>query len=169
MLRSEKQGFVSELEGIYKQAGSIIVTHYHGLTVSQISSLRKDLGGKGGKFKVIKNTLSRIAAGNAEVNELKSLLSGPTAIAYSEDPVTAAKVVVNFAKSHENLVIVGGVVNGKLLSRQDVQQLSKLPSLDELRGKIVGLLQAPSVKIARVLQAPASQIARVLQAYADKS
>lgn len=96
------------------------------------------------------------------------LLSGPTAIAYSQDAVSAAKAVVDFAKSNENLIVIGGMVDGKLLSSQEVEQLSKLPSLNELRGRIAGMLQAPAGKIAAVLQAPAAQLARVLRAYADK-
>lgn len=169
MLRSEKHEFVTELEEVYKKSSSVIVTHYHGLTVSQVTSLRRALRAKGAGFKVVKNTLSKIAASKAGIQDISSLLTGPTAIAYSEDPVEAAKVVVEFAKTNENLKIIGGLVNNQLLDVQSVQHLAKLPSLNDLRGKIVGILQAPATKIARVVQAPAIQLARVLQAYASKN
>lgn len=169
MLRSEKHEFVAELEEVYKKSSSVIVTHYHGLTVSQVTLLRRALKAKGAGFKVVKNTLSKIAASKAGIQDVSSLLVGPTAIAYSEDPVEAAKVVVEFAKTNGDLKIIGGLVNNQLLDVQSVQQLAKLPSLNELRGKIVGILQAPATKVARVLQAPAVQVARVLQAYAGKN
>ena len=169
MLRSEKHEFVTELEEVYKKSSSVIVTHYHGLSVSQVTSLRRALKAKGAGFKVVKNTLSKIAASKAGIQDISSLLTGPTAIAYSEDPVEAAKVVVEFAKTNGSLKIIGGLVNNQLLDVQSVQHLAKLPSLNDLRGKIVGILQAPATKIARVVQAPAIQLARVLQAYAGKN
>lgn len=169
MLRSEKYEFVTELEGVYKKSSSVIVTHYHGLTVSQVTLLRRALRAKGAGFQVVKNTLSKIAASKAGIQDISSLLIGPTAIAYSEDPVEAAKVVVEFAKTNENLKIIGGLVNNQLLDVQSVQHLAKLPSLNDLRGKIIGILQTPATRIARVVQAPAVQLARVLQAYADKN
>ncbi len=169
MLRSEKHEFVTELEEVYKKSSSVIVTHYHGLSVSQVTSLRRALKAKGAGFKVVKNTLSKIAASKAGIQDISSLLTGPTAIAYSEDPVEAAKVVVEFAKTNGSLKIIGGLVNNQLLDVQSVQHLAKLPSLNDLRGKIVGILQAPATKIARVVQAPATQLARVLQAYAGKN
>ena len=169
MLRSEKHEFVTELEEVYKKSSSVIVTHYHGLSVSQVTSLRRALKAKGAGFKVVKNTLSKIAASKAGIQDISSLLTGPTAIAYSEDPVEAAKVVVEFAKTNGSLKIIGGLVNNQLLDVQSVQHLAKLPSLNDLRGKIVGILQAPATKIARVAQAPAIQLARVLQAYAGKN
>jgi len=169
VLRSEKHEFVAELEEVYKKSSSVIVTHYHGLTVSQVTLLRRALKAKGAGFKVVKNTLSKIAASKAGIQDVSSLLVGPTAIAYSEDPVEAAKVVVEFAKTNDNLKIIGGLVNNQLLDVKSVQQLAKLPSLNELRGKIVGVLQAPASKVAMVLQTPAAQLARVLQAYAGKN
>lgn len=168
MLRSEKKDFVSELEEIYKASDSVIITHYHGLTVEQISNLRKVLRENGAFFKVVKNTLSKIAAANAELQHNDQLFSGPTAIAYSKDPVAAAKGVVEFAKANDNLKVIGGVVNNKILSASEVQQLAKLPSLDQLRAKIVGILQAPAASLARVVQAPAGSLARVVQAYSEK-
>lgn len=169
MLRSDKKTFVSELEEIYKTSNSVIVTHYHGLTVSEVTKLRRSLRENGASFKVVKNTLSKIAASNVKLGHEPEIFSGPTAIAYSEDPVAAAKGVVEFAKTNDNLKIISGIVNEKILDVSAIQQLAKLPSLDQLRGKIVGILQAPASNLARVTQAPAGALARVIQAYAEKN
>ena len=168
MLRSEKKTFVAELEEIYKDSSSVIITHYHGLTVSQVTNLRKVLRENGASFKIVKNTLSKIAATNAGLAHNPEVFSGPTAIAYSKDPVAAAKGVVEFAKANDNLKIIGGMVNDKILSVSEVGQLAKLPSLDQLRGKIVGILQAPAANLARIVQAPAGSLARVIRAHAEK-
>ncbi len=168
MLRSEKKEFVAELESIYKDSNSVIFTHYHGLTVSQITVLRAALRAKGAGFKVVKNTLSNIAASNSGLATAESMFNGPTAIAYSDDLVAAAKVVTDFAKTNDNLKIVGGVIGNEFIDASGVEKISKLPSLDELRAKIVGVLQAPATRIACVLGAPASKVARVLNAYATK-
>lgn len=168
MLRSEKKEFVAELESIYKDSNSVIFTHYHGLTVSQITVLRAALRAKGASFKVVKNTLSNIAAGNSGLASAASMFSGPTAIAYSDDLIAAAKVVTDFAKTNNNLKIVGGVIGNEFVDASGVEKVAKLPSLDELRAKIVGVLQAPATRIACVLGAPASKVARVLNAYATK-
>ncbi len=169
MLRSEKKTFVSELEKIYQDSNSVIITHYHGLTVSQITNLRKALRENGASFKIVKNTLSKIAATNVKLTHNPEAFSGPTAIAYSKDPVAAAKGVVEFAKANDNLKVIGGIVNDKILNVVEVQQLAKLPSLDQLRGKIVGILQAPAANLARIIQAPAGSLARVIQAYSEKN
>lgn len=169
MLRSEKHEFVETLKEVYKQSSSVIVTHYHGLSVSQITALRKSLRDNGASFKIVKNTLSKIAADKAGVKDVANLLKGPTAIAYSKDPVMAAKKVVEFAKANNKLTVIGGIVDNEILSAAQVIELSKLPSLDELRGKIIGVLQAPASKIVGVLQAAPAQLARVIQAYADKN
>lgn len=169
MLRSEKKTFVSELEKIYEDSNSVIITHYHGLTVSQITNLRKALRENGASFKIVKNTLSKIAATNVKLTHDPETFSGPTAIAYSKDPVAAAKGVVEFAKANDNLKVIGGIVNDKILNVVEVQQLAKLPSLDQLRGKIVGILQAPAANLARIVQAPAGSLARVIQAYSEKN
>jgi large subunit ribosomal protein L10 len=169
VLRSEKKTFVSELEKIYQDSNSVIITHYHGLTVSQITNLRKALRENGASFKIVKNTLSKIAATNVKLTHDPEAFSGPTAIAYSKDPVAAAKGVVEFAKANDNLKVIGGIVNDKILNVVEVQQLAKLPSLDQLRGKIVGILQAPAANLARIVQAPAGSLARVIQAYSEKN
>ena len=169
MLKSKKQEFVIELEEIYKQSDSVIITNYHGLSVSEVTSLRKNLRKNGAGFKVIKNTLAKIAANHTGLEELTKLLSGPTAIAYSKEPVLTAKTIVEFAKTNAKLKIIGGIVSNQILSEDEIQNLAKLPSLDEIRGKIIGLLQAPATKIAGILQAPASKLARVVKAYAEKN
>jgi len=169
VLRSEKKTFVSELEKIYQDSNSVIITHYHGLTVSQITNLRKALRENGASFKIVKNTLSKIAATNVKLTHDPEAFSGPTAIAYSKDPVAAAKGVVEFAKANDNLKVIGGIVNDKILNVVEVQQLAKLPSLDQLRGKIVGILQAPAANLARIVQAGAGSLARVIQAYSEKN
>lgn len=168
MLRSQKQSFVTELEGVCSSSDAVVFTHYHGLTVAQVTELRKGLRAKGAEFKVVKNTLFKIAAKNANVQLTDEMVRGPVAIAYSTDPVAAAKGVVEFAKGNDNLKIIGAVVNNQLLSPKEIDKLSKLPSLDELRGKIIGLLQAPASKLASVLQAPAAGLARVVGAYSAK-
>ena len=168
MSKAKKQNFIAELEDIYKTSSSVIVTHYHGLTVAEVTKLRASLRESGASFKVVKNTLSKIAATNAGMGIESEAFSGPTAIAYSADPVAAAKGVVEFAKANDNLKIICGIVDDRVLDVSAIQQLAKLPSLDELRGKIVGVLQAPAANLARVVQAPAGALARVMQAYADK-
>lgn len=168
MIKTKKKDQVLQIEEIYKSSSAVVVTHYHGLTVSQITKLRNNLQSNGADFKVVKNTLSKIAANNAGVHIDETMFSGPTGIAYSKDPVTAAKEVINFTKGNDNLKVIGGIVNQKILSVTEIETLAKLPSLDELRGKIVGVLQAPASKLARVIQAPAGQIARVIKAHADK-
>ena len=168
MLRAEKKDFVSELENLCKDSSSVIFTHYHGLTVTQISQLRRSLRAKGAGFKVVKNTLFKIAASNAKLGLSDNMSSGPIAIAYSKDPVAAAKGVVEFAKTNDKLKVIGGIVDNAVMSIDQINTLSKLPSLDELRGTIIGLLQAPATKLAAVLQAPAGSLARVINAYATK-
>ncbi|ABV74530.1 50S ribosomal protein L10 [Rickettsia akari str. Hartford] len=169
MLRSEKPVAVGDVVNIYKESPSIIITRYHGLTVSQVSSLRESLKSREAGFKVVKNTLAKIAAKQTGLDSIANLFAGPTAIVYSKEPVEMAKLVVNFAKSNGNLKIVGGIVDNRVLDEYSIKELSKLPSLNELRGKIVWLLQAPSTKVVGVLQAPSVSMARVLQAHASKN
>ncbi|MCZ6901753.1 MAG: 50S ribosomal protein L10 [Rickettsia endosymbiont of Ixodes persulcatus] len=167
MLRSEKPVAVEDIVNIYKESPSVIITHYHGLTVSQVSSLRESLKSKEAGFKVVKNTLAKIAANQTGLNNIAELFAGPTAIAYSKELVEMAKLVVNFAKANDNLKIIGGMVDNHVLDEHSIKELSKLPSLNELRDKIVGLLQAPATKVVGVLQAPSSSMARVIQAHAS--
>ncbi|WP_218459910.1 50S ribosomal protein L10 [Rickettsia sp. TH2014] len=169
MLRSEKPVEVEDIVNIYKESPSVIITHYHGLTVSQVSSLRESLKSKEAGFKVVKNTLAKIAANQTGLDSIANLFAGPTAIVYSKEPVEMAKLVVNFAKANDNLKIIGGITDNHVLDEHLIKELSKLPSLNELRGKIVGLLQAPATKVVGVLQAPSSSMARVIQAHASKN
>ncbi|AFE48961.1 50S ribosomal protein L10 [Rickettsia prowazekii] len=168
MLRSEKPVAVEDIVNIYKESPSVIITHYHGLTVSQVSSLREELKSKEAGFKVVKNTLAKIAAKQTGLDSITNLFAGPTAIVYSKEPVEMARLVVNFANSNDNLKIIGGIVDNHILDAYSIKELSKLPSLYELRGKIVGLLQAPATKVVGVLQATSSSIARVIHAHAIK-
>ncbi|AFB25802.1 MULTISPECIES: 50S ribosomal protein L10 [spotted fever group] len=169
MLRSEKPVAVEDIVNIYKESPSIIITHYHGLTVSQVSALRESLKSKEAGFKVVKNTLAKIAANQTGLNSIANLFAGPTAIVYSKEPVEMAKLVVNFAKANDNLKIIGGIVDNHVLDEHSIKELSKLLTLNELRGKIIGLLQAPATQVVGVLQAPSSSMARVIQAHASKN
>jgi large subunit ribosomal protein L10 len=168
MERAAKQEFVAEMKGVFATANTVIVAHYAGLTVAQMQVLRKQAKQAGTTVKVAKNRLAKIALEGSDVASIGPLLKGPTLIAYSGDPVAASKVAVDFAKGHEKFVILGGAMGTTALDADGVKALAALPSLDELRAKIVGLIQAPATKIAQVLNAPASKVARVVQAYANK-
>ncbi len=168
MDRAQKKELVAELNQTFEGAGLIVVTHQTGMTVGESSELRGQIRAAGAGFKVTKNRLTRLALEGTKYQALQSLFTGPTAIAYSEDPVAAAKVCVEFANKNEKLTIVGGALGEKVLDINEVEALAKLPSLDELRGKIIGVLQAPATKVAGVIQAPAGQLARVVSAYASK-
>ena len=169
MDRTEKQNLVSSLHDTFDEQTVVVVAHYKGLTVAHATDLRRKMREAGAGYKVTKNRLTRLALDGTKFEGMKDLFTGPTAIGYSEDPVAAAKVMVDFAKGNENLVIQGAGFGDQLLDVDGVKALAAMPSLDELRGKIVGLLQAPAQKVAAVVQAPASQLARVFAAYADKS
>jgi len=167
--RAAKQESIEELKGVFKASAVVVVAHYAGLTVAQMSTLRKQARQAGASVKVAKNRLAKIALEGTDVASVSALLKGPTVIAYSGDPVAAPKVVADFAKVHERLVILGGAMGKTALNPDGVKALASLPSLDELRGKIVGLLVAPATKIAQLAKAPAAKLARVVQAYASKS
>ena len=168
MNRSEKAEAIAELNQTFKGANLVVVTRQSGLTVAEVTDLRRKIRAAGASYKVTKNRLTLRALEGTPFSALGSLFSGPTAIAYSEDPVAAAKVVAAFAKDNEKLTIVGGALGENVLDVAGVQALATLPSLDALRGKIIGLLQAPATKVAGVLQAPAGQLARVFGAYGAK-
>lgn len=167
MDRSEKQNVVSSMRTNLQAAGLVVVTSQSGLTVKQVTDLRNKMRASGASYKVIKNTLARLAVKDTPYEGITNLLNGPTALAYSEDPVIAAKVVVEFSNSNEKLKVLGGSLGDKVLDVNGVKALAKLPSLDELRGRLVGVIAAPATKIAQVLQAPAGQLARVFSAYGN--
>jgi large subunit ribosomal protein L10 len=167
--RTEKAESVASLKEVFKASKVVVVAHYSGLTVAQLQNLRKQMKQAGAQVKVAKNRLAKIALDGSDAASIAPLLKGPTLIAYSEaDPVAAPKVATDFAKANEQFVILGGAMGKTALDVNGVKQLASLPSLDELRGKIVGLLVAPATKIAQLTNAPAAKVARVIQAYASK-
>jgi large subunit ribosomal protein L10 len=168
MDRAQKAELVTALHDTFAEIGVVVVTRNLGLTVAQSTDLRAKMRDAGASYKVTKNRLAKIAVTGTAYEQLGSLLTGPTALATSSDPVAAAKVAVDFAKTNDKLEIVGGAMGETLLDVEGVKALASLPSLDELRAKIVGLIQAPATKVVQVIQAPAGQLARVFNAYATK-
>ena len=167
--RAEKQDFVTALRSTFQANASVIVAHYAGLTVSDMQVLRKQAKQAGVSVKVAKNRLAKIALDGTEVASIASLLKGPTLLAYSNDPVAAAKVAIDYAKVNEKLVVLGGAMGATSLDPGGVKTLASMPSLDELRAKLIGLLTAPATKLAQLANAPASKLARVVAAYAEKN
>ena len=168
MDRAEKKAAIATLNGVFKASNVVVVAHYSGLTVAQMQALRKQMRAAGASVKVAKNRLAKIALEGTDVASIGPLLKGPTVIAYSSDVIAAPKVAADFAKGHEKFVILGGAMGKTVLDPNGVKALAALPSLDELRAKIVGLIQGPATKIAQVINAPAAKMARVVQAYANK-
>ncbi|MDP4796795.1 MAG: 50S ribosomal protein L10 [Rhodospirillales bacterium] len=169
MDRTEKSKLVTELRGTFENANIVVVSHYTGLNVAEISDLRAKMRAAGASFKVTKNRLTRLALEGTPYDQIGDLFTGPTAIAYSDDPVAPAKVAVEFAKKNDKFVVLGGAMKDVRLDTDSIKQLATLPSLDELRAKIVGMLNTPATRVAGVLQAPAGQIARVLGARSQQS
>jgi large subunit ribosomal protein L10 len=167
--RAAKNEQVAALGEVFKTTKVVVVAHYSGLTVAQMQILRRQMKHAGATVKVAKNRLAKIALEGTDVASIVSLLKGPALIAYSDDPVAAPKAATDFAKTHEKFVILGGAMGKTTLDSNGVKALAALPSLDELRARIVGLIQAPATKIAQVVTAPATKVARVVQAYASKS
>jgi large subunit ribosomal protein L10 len=168
MDRAEKTELVASLQQVFKTTNVVVVCHYAGLTVAQMSALRRQMRQAGASVKVTKNRLAKIALQGTDVASISALLKGPTLLAFSGDPVAAPKVASDFAKANDKLVILGGAMGTTVLDASGVKALASLPSLDELRAKLVGLIQAPATKIAQVVNAPAAKVARVLGAYAAK-
>ena len=166
--RAEKKAAIATLNGVFKASNVVVVAHYSGLTVAQMQQLRRQMRAAGAAVKVAKNRLAKIALEGTDVASIGALLKGPTLIATSSDPVAAPKVATDFAKGHEKFVILGGAMGKTALNPDGVKALAALPSLDELRAKLVGLIQAPATKIAQLATAPAAKVARVVQAYAAK-
>ena len=168
MDRGEKKQCVAALSEVFKTTSVVVVAQYTGLNVTQMQALRKQMRAAGAKVQVAKNRLVKIAAQNTDVASISGLMQGPTLIAYSTDPVAAPKAAVAFAKENEKLVILGGAMGATALNPEAVRSLATLPSLDELRGKIIGLIQAPATKLAQLTTAPAAKLARVIAAYGDQ-
>ena len=164
MDRSGKEDWVASLKQVFEQSKLVVVTHYAGLTVAQMTDLRRQMRASGANFKVTKNRLTRLALDGSNFQDLSNLFNGPTAIAYSLDPVAAAKVAVNFAKDNEKLVVLGGAFDGEMLDVDGITTLAKLPSLDDLRGKLVGIVNTPATRIVGLMQASAGKLARVIGA-----
>ena len=167
MERAQKQELVATMHDTFSEAGVIVVAHYIGLTVAEMTELRSQMKEAGGRVKVAKNRLVKRALEGTDAEGIQDLFEGPTCVAFSEDPIAAPKIAVEFAKKYEKLVILGGAMGPTVLDANAVKSLASLPSLDELRAILVRLLQAPATKIARVIQEPGGQLARVLQAKAD--
>ena len=164
MKRSDKNNFVQKMKEDLKNSSSVIVSHYAGLSVKDTDNLRKEMRDNGAKFKVTKNRLTKIALADTPFESITDLFAGPTAIAYSDDPVAPAKVSVSFEKKFENFKIIGGSYEGEKIDISKINFLASLPSLDQIRGKLIGLLQAPAQKITSVVQAPGNQLARLVNA-----
>jgi large subunit ribosomal protein L10 len=166
--RAEKKELVATLNQVFKSTGVIVVAHNKGLTVNQVNDLRSRMAQAGATVKVAKNRLAKLALDGTDAAGIKDLFQGPTMVAYAADPVAAPKVASEFAKGNEKFVVLGGALGKTVMDANAVKALAELPSLDQLRGKLIGLIQAPATKIAGVLQAPGGQLARVLNAYATK-
>ncbi len=164
MDRAEKESMVASLHQTFEDVSIVVVTHYSGLTVAEMGELRDQMREAGAVFKVTKNRLTRRALEGTKYQSLEEMFTGPTAIAYSEDPVAAAKAAVNFSKTNNKLIVLGGALGDEQLDVNAVKSLASLPSLEELRAKVVGMISTPATRIAVVLQAPAGQVARVLGA-----
>jgi len=167
--KAEKREFVTWLNGALQESGSVVVAHYSGLTVAQMSDLRDKMRESGGAVKVAKNRLAKIALQGTQAEAISGLFQGQTVIVYSPDPVAAPKVAVDFAKANDKLVILGGAMGASRLDAEGVKALASLPSLDELRAKLAAMVVTPATRIARIASAPAGQLARVVGAYARKS
>ena len=168
MDRAQKAEAIETLKGVFADSGAVVVTHYLGLTVAEMTDLRTRLRKEGATLQVVKNTLAAKALDGRAGQGGDALFKGPVAIAYAKDPVSAAKVTTDYAKTNDKFSVVGAVLGSTVLDDKGVGALATLPSLDQLRATLIGLIQAPATKVAGVLQAPAGQLARVFNAYATK-
>ena len=168
MERAEKTELVASLNTVFKNAGVVVVAHNKGLTVNQVNDLRNKMSQAGATVKVAKNSLAKLALVGTNAAGMSNLFTGPTMLAYADDPVAAPKVAADFAKTNEKFVLLGGSLGTTTLDANGVKALASLPSLNELRAKLVGMIQTPASRIASVVAAPAGQLARVLNAYATK-
>ena len=168
MDRSQKAESVASLNAVFNEVGVVVVTRNLGMSVAQSTALRTKVRDAGASYKVAKNRLARLATKDTQYEGIADLLTGPTALASSVDPVAAAKAVVDFAKTTDKIEIVGGAMGSQVLNAEGIKALASMPSLDELRAKLIGLVQAPATKIAQLSTAPAAKLARVFAAYAEK-
>ena len=168
MDRTQKREFVAGLHQALSATSMILVTHNQGLTVAEATELRRRMRAAGVTFRVAKNRLAHLALEGTRFDGLKPMLTGPTALAWSQDPVAAAKAAVEFARTNDKLVLIGGALGSQTLDASAVRALAELPSLDELRARLVGMISTPATRIAGILQAPAGQLARVFGAFARK-
>lgn len=166
--RTEKREFVASLAAVFAETSMVVVTRNAGLTVAEATDLRRKMRAAGASYKVAKNRLTVLALEGSPFDGIKPMLKGPTALAWARDPVAVAKVAVEFAKTNEKLVLIGGALGAQTLNADGIKALAELPSLDALRASLVGMISTPATRIAGVLQAPAGQLARVLGAYATK-
>ena len=166
MDRTEKREFVASLAAVFAKTSMVIVTRNDGLTVADVTDLRRRVRAAGATHKVAKNRLASLALAGTQFEGIKPLLKGPTALSWADEPVAVAKVLVEFAKTNDKLVLLGGSLGSQTLDVESVKALAELPSLDALRAKLVGLISTPATRVAGVLQAPAGQLARVFGAYA---
>jgi large subunit ribosomal protein L10 len=169
MDRSQKADAVAQLNAVFNEVGVVVVTRNLGMTVAQSTDLRGKMRDVGASYKVAKNSLAKLALEDTDYVGLGDMLTGPVGLAWSKDPVAAAKAAVDFAKSNDKIEIVGGSMGSVVLNEAGIKALASMPSLDELRAKLIGLVNAPATKIAQVVTAPAAKVARVFAAYADKA
>ena len=169
MDRSQKADAVAQLNAVFSEVSVVVVTRNLGMTVAQSTDLRGKMRDAGASYKVAKNRLAKLALEDTDYVGLGDMLTGPVGLAWSKDPVAAAKAAVDFAKSNDKLEIIGGSLGAVVLDEAGIRSLASMPSLDELRAKLVGLVNAPATKIAQVVTAPAAKVARVFAAYADKA
>ena len=169
MNKSKKKNYIEEMKGFFNKTSSVFVTHYQGLTVKQIDQLRSEMRKHGILFKITKNRITKLALEGSKFKKLGNLFSGPTAVAFSDDAITSAKILTRFAKSNSNLKIIGGIMEEKALSVEDVEKIATLPTLDEARAKIVGILATPAEEIISILLAPGAKIAILAHAKGRKT
>jgi large subunit ribosomal protein L10 len=169
MDRSQKADAVAQLNAVFNEVSVVVVTRNLGMTVAQSTDLRTKMRDAGASYKVAKNRLAKLALENTDYVGLDDMFTGPVGLAWSKDPVAAAKAAVDFAKTNDKLEIVGGSLGSVVLDEAGIRALASMPSLDELRAKLIGLVNAPATKIAQVVTAPAAKVARVFAAYADKA
>lgn len=169
MNRQNKEQLIKSMRQVFASSSLVVVTHQSGLSVSEVSQLRRKIREGGAGYKVIKNTLARMALSDTNHSDLSKIINGPTALAFSQDPVAAAKIVAEFSRNNDKISIVGGSIGKGIMNANEIESLAKLPSLNELRAGLISLFQLPSTKVAGILQAPASQLVKVFSAYSKKN